>query len=816
ADKKLDAADPVVRVFRLDKEVPVGGSALLGGPNEDAPAPFDFPEGPGALIAVADDGAALQEEDEANNALLLDHDFFAAPARPVRPVASELVVTSVASPTFAIRSEPLGMVYTVQNRLASLPGPLPFGVDLFLSPTARPDPETSVFLLRDFPATFSATTDGATQSFLLPIRLVAPNLVAGRFFLFLRVKPYYPTVAGAGGALGLEQGTVAFLDSDSTGRTILVATDACVGLTTDGGESFRLFDAATLFPPPDGGAAQAARVTAAAFAQKAPGQMLVGSTAGAALSTDDGKTWRRFSAATHPGFPTGAIATVAIAPATAASGPRIAVGGAEGAALSADGGVTFQPLAGLPAVAVRRIEFHPGDPAGNLLLVATAGGAALSRDGGATFARFTAATTPGFPSDDVAAAAFHGGDVTGNTFLAATAAGARLTVNGGVTFTAPAGAPAGAVPAGDFLDAPVAAAALPFVIGTAAGAFVTRDGGATFTERYTAADTAIPDPAIRDAAFHQGDASGRRLLLGTPRSLVYVPKGSAAPVRQVSLLESQRTALAPVQVYDQSVLEGNARLFAASTVLGGISSRPVSEQTLAAGSQRILSFSIPDVAGVDPDEAQIMIVVSGNGFDAVADLLDSTGRLIAQSDDSPGSLDPVIYTPLSAVTPETRFYLIVSSVGEHSGSRDFSVLINANSRAAGRRALPTAANVGDLFGLGFSHERNAEATIQAASFSLANPLREYLFTMPHNARVSMTVDSGLPLADVNLVRFDGARGIAPVTVFNDLDAQGRSLLKPDAGEPSFTLQAGRYILTLDNLSPEAATHTLTATMRVRK
>lgn len=163
------------------------------------------------------------------------------------------------------------------------------------------------------------------------------------------------------------------------------------------------------------------------------------------------------------------------------------------------------------------------------------------------------------------------------------------------------------------------------------------------------------------------------------------------------------------------------------------------------GSQRIFSFEIPDVDGINPDEAQVLILLQSADFDPILDLLSSTGRSIRLSDDSVAGQQSFISVPLSATGAGNNvFYTTISSLSG-TGLGNFNLTIFLQARTDPNRPVITPLNLGNVLSLD-----RAQATLvgtDAFPVSLAD-MSTFTINVDESTLVNFTFQAGGAIADL--------------------------------------------------------------------
>ena len=225
---------------------------------------------------------------------------------------------------------------------------------------------------------------------------------------------------------------------------------------------------------------------------------------------------------------------------------------------------------------------------------------------------------------------------------------------------------------------------------------------------------------------------------------------------------------------------------------------------LVQGHQAIFQFTIPQT-GISLDECQLLMAVQATQFDPHLELLDSTGHLVASSDDSALGLEPLIYTPALATSGNPTFYAVVSNASftdqTQAGSASFTLVISVNSRQPGDPALVAAIDHQDFFvGANTPVARNPALGItendKLVEFTLAEERTEVMFVLPALARVRF---KSSPIFAVGvgetITQFVEGSPVTQVAFQAEVDPGTLSIIyRPSGGtiDTSFLLPAGIY------------------------
>ncbi|MCO5170491.1 MAG: hypothetical protein M9894_29495 [Planctomycetes bacterium] len=250
-----------------------------------------------------------------------------------------------------------------------------------------------------------------------------------------------------------------------------------------------------------------------------------------------------------------------------------------------------------------------------------------------------------------------------------------------------------------------------------------------------------------------------------------------------------------------------------------VTQRPVNTGSIQQGQQRVFRFEIPST-GLTLNESQLLVLVRTSFFDPHVELLDSTGRPVARSDDSALGRGALLYLPVAANANQLVFYLIVSNallddsdIGGAGAS--FDLTISVNPRQPGDPSLTQAVRVEQLFDARDEPTALAPAAglVQNAKvipFDLAQTKSEVMFVLPGRARVRFRTT---PVFEVGvnaiITRFN--EGEVPTGVQFQAEVDPASLevvYRPSDGtiETSHLLRPGVYTMTFNSLDgPDART-----------
>lgn len=140
------------------------------------------------------------------------------------------------------------------------------------------------------------------------------------------------------------------------------------------------------------------------------------------------------------------------------------------------------------------------------------------------------------------------------------------------------------------------------------------------------------------------------------------------------------------------------------------------------GSQRIFSFQIPDVPGIDPDQSQVIILLQSQDFDPTLELLGPVGGTIRNKDDSANGTPAFVSAPLTASGAGNNLHYVVISSRSGTGSGNFNLTIFLQSRTDPNKAVIQPVNLGNILSLDRAQARVTSGAVFPVSLTAGSAL----------------------------------------------------------------------------------------------